>query len=219
MSARRGFARVGDTPRTLGSEELLEVFAEGDGYVADVLVDDVLLAYECSNGATFERTVFRACEFDRVDFRDATFRDVCFEGCRFINCAMDGGWLNRVDFLGCSAPGLSLLRARVAGVSACDTDLSYANLSETSIDQFELRDCRLVEAALQRAKLKRVTFERCDLTRLDVFGTRLAGVDVSSCVFQAPVLSGDYRELRGLTVSAVQAMDLARLLGVRIADD
>lgn len=213
------FAHVADAFSRMGSDELVSVFSEGDGYATHVLVEDVELAYECANGATFEGAVFRSCLFEQVDLRDCTFRDVVFEGCRFIGCAMDRSWLNRVDMRDCSAPGMSLLRARLAQVSALSTDLSYANLSETSIDRLLLRDCKLREAALQRAKLKRVQWDACDLTRIDVFGTPLAGIDVSGCVFTAPVLSGDFRELRGAVVSPEQALDVAQLLGVRIAEE
>ena len=73
--------------------------------------------------------------------------------------------------------------------------------------------------ALQRVKLKRVRWDACDLTRIDVFGTPLAGIDVSGCAFAAPVLSGDFHELRGAVVSVEQALDVARLLGVRIAEE
>ena len=72
---------------------------------------------------------------------------------------------------------------------------------------------------MQRAKLKHVRLDKTDLTRLDVFGTPLCGIDVSTCAFSAPVLSSDYRELRGAQVSAEQAMDIALLLGVRIAEE
>lgn len=193
----------------MGDDELLAVFSEGDGYASSVLVDDVELAYECANGATFEGSVFRDCLFEQVDFGDCTFRDVRFEQCRFIGCTMDKGWLNRVDLRDCSAPGLSLLQARLSQVSAAACDLSFANISETSIDHMALRDCRMREAAFQRAKLRHVSLADCDLTR----------IDVSTCLFQAPVLSGDHRELRGLVVSPEQALSLATLLGVRIAEE
>lgn len=221
MSAGRshGFAEVTVLSRALGSDELLELFAEGDAFVAHALVEDMELAYECADGATFEGMVFRSCEFDHVDFRDSTFRDVQFENCRFIGCVLDKGWLNRVDFSGCSALGLSLVQARLAGVFARDSDFSYANFSEASVDQLSLRDCRLVEAAMQRAKLKRVDFDGCDLTRLDVFGTSLSGIDLSTSTFQAPVLTSDYRELRGAIVAPEQAVDLVGLLGVRVRDE
>lgn len=224
MSARQeraplGYAVVGAVLERMGSDELVAVFSEGDGYTSHALVEDVELAYECANGATFEHMVFRDCLFEQVDFRDCTFRDVRFECCRLIGCTMDKAWLNRVDLRDCSAPGLSLLQARLAQVSVGASDLSYANLSETSIDHLTARDCKLREAAMQRAKLKHVRLEETDLTRIDVFGTSLSGIDVSTCAFSAPVLSGDYRELRGAQVSAEQAMDIALLLGVRIAEE
>lgn len=213
-----GYACVGAMSSRLGSDELLGVFSECDGYVSHALVEDMELAYECANGATFENTMFRSCLFERVDLSDCTFRDVVFDNCRFIGCVMDRVWLNRVDMRDCSASGMSFLRARLAQFGAFSTDFSYANLSETFIDHVAFRSCKLREAALQRAKLKHVRWEECDLTRLDVFGTPLAGIDVSSCAFAAPVLSGDYRELRGAVVSEDQALDLAQLLGVRIAE-
>lgn len=216
----QGFAEVaGALAQKLGSDELLDVFEDEDAYVAHALVEDMELAYECTQAATCEGMIFRSCEFDHVDFRDSTFRDVRFENCRFINCVMDKGWLNRVDFVGCSAPGLSLLQARLAGVFACDTDFSYANFSEVSVDQLRLHSCRLRETALQRAKLKRVSFDECDLTGMDVFGTKLADIDFSTSIFQAPVLSGDYHELRGIIVAPEQAIELAGLLGVRVLDE
>ncbi len=59
----------------------------------------------------------------------------------------------------------------------------------------------------------------CDLTRMDVFKTSLSGVDVSRCTFAAPVVSGDYHELRGLTyVNAEQALALSGLLGIQLAE-
>lgn len=224
MSARAeqapsGYAAVGTMSERMGSDELIAVFSEGDGYASRALVEDVELAYECADGATFEHMVFRDCLFEQIDFRDCTFRDVRFEGCRLIGCTMDKAWLNRVDLRDCSAPGLSLLQARLAQVGVRASDLSYANLSEASIDHLTVHDCKLREAAMQRAKLKHVRLDKTDLTRLDVFGTPLCGIDVSTCAFSAPVLSGDYRELRGAQVSAEQAMDIALLLGVRIAEE
>lgn len=79
MSARAeqapsGYAAVGTMSERMGSDELIAVFSEGDGYASRALVDDVELAYECADDATFEHMVFRDCLFEQVDFRDCTFR-------------------------------------------------------------------------------------------------------------------------------------------------
>lgn len=213
------FAQVSDTLGAhMDEDSLLDAFAEGDGLVTNTAFSGLELAYEDAGETTFDTVLFRSCTFDGVDFSGCTFRDVRFRGCRFVRCIMDRAWLNRVDFQDCSAPGLSLVQARLASVALSSCDLSYANVSETSIDQLFARDTRFVEAALQRARLKRVVFDGCDLTRIDVFGTPLSGTDVSTCAFAAPVLSADYRELRGAKVSAEQAVTLAELLGVIVEE-
>lgn len=216
--AGRGFAHV---PEALGShmdsEELLDRFAEGEAVVSNTAFAGLELAYDDAREATFETVVFRSCVFDGVDFSGCTLRDVRFSGCRFVRCTMDRAWLDHVDFRDCSAPGLSLMKARLASVALLESDLSYANLSETKIDRLRVRGGRLVEAALQRSRLRSIELEGCDLTRLDVFGTSLSGVDVSTCTFAAPVLSANRSELRGLTVSPEQAISLAELLGVTVA--
>lgn len=220
MVSKVRFARVGDA---LGAhmdvEELLDAFAEGEGLIANTAFHGVALAYEAAESATFDTVLFRGCEFDGVDFSGCTFRDVRFEGCRFTRCSMERAWLSRCDILSCSAPGLNLLQARLSSVLFEETDLSYANLSETSIDRVAIRASRLREAAMQAVKAKRLVFSDSDLTRLDVFGTKLAGIDLSTCAFEAPVLSADYRELRGAVVSAEQALSLSTLLGFVIAEE
>ncbi len=215
----RGFARV---PEALGShmdeEELLDLFAEGEAVISNTAFSGLELAYEDAREATFEAVSFRSCVFDGVDFSGCTLRDVVFSGCRFVRCVMDRAWLDHVDFRDCSAPGLSLMKARLASVALLESDLSYANLSETSIDRLRVRAGKFIEAALQRSRIKRAELDGCDLTRLDVFGTSLAGIDVSTCTFAAPVVSGNFHELRGLTVSPEQAVALAGLLGVTVAE-
>ena len=217
---RPSFAKVSDALGAhMDADELLDALAEGDALVTNTAFSGLELAYDDAQAATFDTVTFRSCLFEGVDFSGCTFRDVRFRSCRFIRCTMDRAWLNRCDLLDCSAPGLSLLQARLAGVALDASDLSYANLSECTVDRLVAHATRLVEAAMQRTRLRHVTLDGCDLTRLDVFGTPLAGIDVSGCTFAAPVLSSDYRELRGLTVSALQAMSLAELLGVHISDD
>lgn len=219
-SRARCFARVPNSiGEHVGFDQLLDAFAEGEALVTNTSVHGVELACEDAGEATFDTVLFRSCQFDGVDFSGCTFRDVRFESCRFTRVSMERAWLNRCDFISCSAPGLNLLSSRLASVLIADSDFSLANLSETSIDQLRVTSSRLREAALQSVRLKRCEFKQSDLVRLDVFRTPLKGIDVSSCEFSAPVLSSDYRELRGARVSPSQALELASLLGVEVADE
>lgn len=155
-SRARCFARVPNSiGEHVGFDQLLDAFAEGEALVANTSVHGVELACEDAGEATFDTVLFRSCQFDGVDFSGCTFRDVRFESCRFTRVSMERAWLNRCDFISCSAPGLNLLSSRLASVLIADSDFSLANLSETSIDQLRVTSSRLREAALQSVRLKR----------------------------------------------------------------
>ena len=80
-----------------------------------------------------------------------------------------------------------------------------------------LKGCNLAEASLSGLRFKGgITLERCDLTRAELYQTRLAGVDLSGCEIAGIRLSDAKSELRGAKIAPEQAIDLVGLLGVRI---
>lgn len=138
-SRARCFARVPNSiGEHVGFDQLLDAFAEGEALVANTSVHGVELAYEDAGEATFDTVLFRSCQFDGVDFSGCTFRDVRFESCRFTRVSMERAWLNRCDFISCSAPGLNLLSSRLAGVLIADSDFrsrTYPRPRSTSCAQ------------------------------------------------------------------------------------
>ena len=51
----------------MGMDELIDLFVEGDELVSNTAFEDLDLACDVANGATFAGVVFRSCEFDSVD--------------------------------------------------------------------------------------------------------------------------------------------------------
>ena len=75
------------------------------------------------------------------------------------------------------------------------------------------------EAALRDLReCKRVEFSACDLRRAELAGTRLAGMDLTTCEIGGNTWGPGLAEVRGAIVTPLQAMELARALGVRIQD-
>ena len=185
-----------------------------EGRIGPMTACDTRLTEAALQGAKLGQLRLDGCDLTRIDVFKTSLSGVDVSRCVFAAPIVSGG-----DFVDCSAPGLNLLKARLSSVSFTSCDLSYANLSEGRIGPMTARDTRLSEAALQGAKLGQVRLDGCDLTRIDVFKTSLSGMDVSRCVFAAPIVSGDYHELRGLTVNAEQALALSGLLGIQLADD
>ena len=192
MARRVGFARASEHINAhVGSKELLALFAEGDALVTMTAFED-------------------------VDFSRCTFTDVKFMGCRFISCSMERCWLNRCDFISCSAPGLSFQKGRFTSVLLAESQMRYAEFSEASIRDLRARKANLAESLWHDVSLKRSAFESCDLTRADVFRTSLLGIDLSTCDISGIIVSNT---LRGCIVGPEQAVQLAGLLGIQVKED
>lgn len=215
-----GFAQVTpDLGEHVNGEVLLAALKTPDARVENTSVSSLELEGVSADGTAFENVVFRGCAFDRVNLSGCTFTDVVFSDCRFVGCDMGRSWLNRCDFRSCSAPGLTFLKGRLAGVSMTDSQMGYCDLSEATVDRLVACETSLVEANVYGTRLRRVTLERCDLTRTTVFRSSLAGIDLSTCEIAGIRVSSDFHELRGATVSVEQAAQLVGLLGVKVKED
>ena len=214
---KRGFAQVKEhIGQHVSRAELLTGFAEGDARFVMTAFDGLELADVSTNGASFDQAVFRSCLFENVDFSDASFTDVRFEACRFITCKMERSWLNRCDFAGCSAPGMSFTKGRLTSVFFGDSQLGYADFSETKVQGLVAQATTFAESAWRGVQLKAAHFNECDLTRAEFVGTSLAGIDLSTCEIAGLVVSSTLHELRGCTVSPLQAIALAGYPGVQV---
>ena len=92
----------------------------------------------------------------------------------------------------------------------------YAIYSGATWDSCELSNCEFKEAFFSEMTLKKVKFKKVDFSGADFFKTQLKGIDLSSCEIQGIMVSDTYKELQGLKIGPVQAMDIARLVGVKI---
>lgn len=203
----------------MSQEELLAALAAPDSHVKNTSFSGIELADVAANGTVFEGVVFRGCIFDAVNLSNCTFTDVLFSGCRFIRCDMGKSWLNRCDFCSCSAPGLTFLKGRLTGVSMVDTQMSYVDFSEATVEHLAASKTNLSEANIYSTRLRHVALNQCDLTRATVFRSSLSGIDLSTCEIAGIRVSSDLRELRGAIVSEEQAPELVSLLGITIKEE
>ena len=216
----RRFAQVrDDLGCNLSQDELLAALTTPDARLANTAFTGLELADVVADGTVFENVAFRSCTFERVNLSNCTFTDVLFSGCRFVRCDLGRSWLNRVDFRSCSAPGLSFLKGRLTGVSLVDSQLAYADLSETTVDQLVASETKLSEASFHATKLRHLALDRCDLSRATFFRTSLSGVDLSTCDISGLRVSSDLRELRGAVIDPDQAAELMGLLGIKIKEE
>ena len=114
------------------------------------------------------------------------------------------------------AEGADVSGARLEHVLLKDSRLEGVNLDGASLAGCVFADCRMAGAWLTGLRARDWKLERCDLTRASVVGTPLRDQDLSEGSIEGLVLSESAAELRGAVVSPLQAVELARLLGVRV---
>ena len=117
-------------------------------------------------------------------------------------------------------PKLELLMDRIGKFNK-DRDWDQfhtpTNLAKSiSIEANELLECYQWNdnANLEDVKLHNVEFENCNLFSSNFFNTKLQGIDFTSSNIEGIIV--DIPNIKGAIVSELQAIDLAKLLGIII---
>jgi uncharacterized protein YjbI with pentapeptide repeats len=157
----------------------------------------------------FDRVSFASCEIS--SFR---LRDVRLVKCDLSNAVLRGFEASRVELIECRLIGMRATECHWQDVLVENCDMRYAQLTDGKARSCEFRACHLGEADLRGADLEGAIFtnvmlHRADLSRAKLRGTDLRGAEIEGITVQA-------EDLRGAIVSVVQAVDLARLLGLII---
>lgn len=164
----------------------------------------------------FEDVTFSGCRLSACDFSAASFSSVTFQDCDLSNCRFAGSYWKASAFEGTKAIGCDFTKSMIVRTRWAKTLLRYANLYETRWDDCALSSCDLSEACLAAVRFKKTRFSDCMLVRAELVRTSLDGIDLSTCDISGIVLSETRAELRGAKVSALQAVELARLMGIEI---
>jgi len=120
--------------------------------------------------------------------------------------------MDRVELKSCKLTGSDLTESSLQHTLFEDCIAPYLLLSQTKCRKVSFEKTTLTEADFYRAQLTDVEFSRCDIDKAQFSGTKLAGIDLSSCQFYQLGLTP--RELQGCIIAPAQAIALISLLGV-----
>lgn len=163
-------------------------------------------------GCAFEKCVFANMEVGRIEFQDCAF-----SGCDFAGAHLDGVSMLRVSFAVCRWVGAYLPDATLRHGTFEENQMAYANFGSAKLLNVHMKGCDLNHASFGYAQLKDVRWEGCRLSGAELFGVKLAGMDLRTDEIDGIVL-GDRSELVGAVVTRMQALDLAYLLGVIVEE-
>lgn len=142
----------------------------------------------------FQNVSFINCDLSGTSFLDCGFKQVIFRDCRLFGTVFDGCVINTGSFEGCAA--------------------KYLRLSGCTLRSVALKDSNFSGGSLARLKCVKTTVDKCDFSRCDFSGSDLYGFDFTRCVIDGAIWSLD--GLKGITVTAAQALEFSKLLGLNI---
>ena len=196
---------------------LREAEETGDD-VTGVLLAELQLDGERLDELGFYKVVFDHCKLSGCALRKASFTDVVFRACDLSNCDLTESYWNRCALLDCKGVGANFLEGRFHSTQFTRGVYRYAGFDSAVCNDVAFDETDLTQCCFTACKWKKVALHGARCVGVSFFGTPLAGVDFTTCILEGVVVSDTAAELRGAVVTAVQAADLARLLGLVIRD-
>ena len=162
----------------------------------------------------FEQCFFENMSLTGSELYKTSFTDVMFKGCDLSNTCLRENLFHRVSFMDCKGIGADFSEAYMTNTSFQDCRFRYANLFRTTLKKVVFKNIKMPNGAMGEMKLKDVEFSDCDFTESEFFRTSLDGIDLTTCNISGIHIG--IQDLQGLIVSQSQAVDLSRLMGLKI---
>ncbi len=163
------------------------------------------------NGCLFEKV-----KFSQIDFDHCALIDCVFDHCDFSNADLSNSCFRRVEFRQCNLVGIDASRSVMEDVLMTRCNARYSNFSGTQMKNCEWKDTRADEAYLNDCRLMNLSIENCVFSGAEFLHTPLKQIDFSTSMIDGIALSGP--ELKGIIVSSIQAVSLAKMLGIVIKE-
>lgn len=177
-------------------------------------IDETIELIEMS-GIEFSDCIFQNCRFVECKWHKAIFVDVVFEKCDLSNMKFDECSFQRVEFRNCKGIGADFANSVLNNTLIEKCNCKYINLSSSKLKSTIFQESNLSSGSIQESQLNLVNFKDCELIEMDFFRTPLKGIDFTTSDINGIVVSGAF-ELKGAIVTAIQACELSRYLGVII---
>ena len=69
---------------------------------------------------------------------------------------------------------------------------------------------------MSEVQFKKIVLFESDFSSVDFFRTKLAGLDFSDSIIDGITISESFTEIKGMKINTVQAVDIAKLMGLTI---
>lgn len=184
------------------------------------------LSSVCAQGLSFEELSFEktefstvkflGCKFKNCDFYRASFVNVLMENCSFANCRFEGSYWAEVFADDCKLTGCDFTEAVFKKIMWQDVSIQYANFDSAVFRDVFFHKTKVINSELTNCKLQGIKLVEADLSGTNCFKSYFAKTDLTDTLIDGIILSRDFDELKGATISPQQAGGLIKLLGINV---
>lgn len=195
---------AGDLKKNMNQEEYISnVSFEGD-FIETAEVDRIHF-----DSCYFHNVIFSECHFPHIDMLDCVF-----DHCDFSNIDCSEGSIHRCQFEQCRMTGSDFSDCVIHNTSFIKNIGKYINFSFSKFKQVMMLDDDFNSGGFNGCEFKKTAFENCNLNKCEFINAALSGVNWMTCTIEEIMITID--NVKGLTVSSDQAVDIARLFGLTI---
>jgi uncharacterized protein YjbI with pentapeptide repeats len=112
--------------------------------------------------------------------------------------------------------GANFYKADLRQISFINSVMQYANIDNAKLNDINILESNFNNANISECKLKNFDSNDTQFIRTNFYKTSLKGIDFTKDQIGGFILSDNNTELNGAVVNPLQAVDLAKLLGVII---
>ncbi len=190
-------------------------FADGE-QLCGILFSNCILEDIKAEKMSFKQTVFRNVEFRRTYFAGADIEDARFENCDLSNMDLGGAIIHRTVFENCKMLGANFSGAALQNVIIDNCNACYVNFRFSNFKRTLLKESAFCMGDFQSSEFLDVTLEDDDLSKAQLSGTGLCGIDLSTCLIEG--IGVRMEDVEGVMVSPGQAVLLSGLMGIVVKD-
>ncbi|MCM3338128.1 pentapeptide repeat-containing protein [Paenibacillus sp. MER TA 81-3] len=195
-------------------------FTDRNIYTEDVfqlrVIENEVIEHQTAEKVCFDQIIFKNVTFDQITFHKLELTDVIFEKCDLSNIDLSDAIMHRVEMNDCKILGLNLLGSTLRNVLFHNCYADFATFRFANCKQVKFENTSLCNADFYRSELTKVELCESNLDQAQMSGTKLAGIDVSSCRFDG--LGATLEDLQGCIISPEQAVVLSRTFGLIIKE-
>ena len=203
-------------PAQLAEVSQLDTLADQSGYTQQAL-SDCDFAQQSADDLLFEFVSCKRVSFKHTSLTLAQLFDVRLDGCDLAGAEWEKAHLRRVELSGCRLVGLRLSNTSLEDVQIVKCNVELARFWACSFKAARFDHCVLREASFDGSDLTGVILRDCDLSQADLRNTKLKGADLRGSTITGVQVG--IKELQGVIVTSIQAIQLAGLLGMTIQEE